>query len=277
MAMRDDFVFSQASLQDFVDCKRRFFYRYIERLSWPAIEAEPILENERRMIRGSHFHRLIHQYYLGVSEESLEKAADAAQVTRWWENFIAHHPVENGREVFPEKKIAVVLGDFRVVAKFDLIAKGEDGVVRIFDWKSSRNRPKKEFVAERMQTRVYPLVISKVVNKLFPGQGFRSDHVEMVYWYAGYPDAPEVFRYSEEQRAIDEKYILEKITEINSLNEKADFPLTKDVNRCQFCVYRSLCDRGEHAGNLENYDPEFEGLGDEEVLINLDEIDEIEI
>ena len=32
---------SQSSLQDYVDCARRFQLRYLDRLSYPAIESEP--------------------------------------------------------------------------------------------------------------------------------------------------------------------------------------------------------------------------------------------
>ncbi len=277
MAMRTDFVFSQASMQDYLDCKRRFYYQYVERLSWPAIEAEPILENEERMIRGAHFHQMVQQYFLGLPDGMLANAAEAAGVTRWWENFVAFKPIERGQMVYTEKKLNMGLGNNLLVAKFDLLTKQEDGGIQIYDWKTSKKRPKREFVADRMQTRVYPLVVSKMAEKLFPGVKIAPEQIEMVYWYAGYPDTPEVFPYSEKQRALDEAYLLEKITEINSLDGRDDFPKTDDVKRCQFCVYRSLCDRGAQAGNFEQYDPEFEGFGGGEVLINLDEIDEIEI
>ena len=37
----DDFHFSQGSLQDYVDCQRRFQLRYLMKLAWPAVDAEP--------------------------------------------------------------------------------------------------------------------------------------------------------------------------------------------------------------------------------------------
>ena len=40
------FDFSQASLQDYIDCARRFQLRYLQQLHWPAPQAEPIRENE---------------------------------------------------------------------------------------------------------------------------------------------------------------------------------------------------------------------------------------
>ena len=45
----DDFSFSQASLQDFEVCRRRFYLRYVLGLRWPASPAEPIDEHERRV------------------------------------------------------------------------------------------------------------------------------------------------------------------------------------------------------------------------------------
>ena len=62
MALAADFSFNQSSLQDYLDCQRRFELRYLLRLSWPAVEIEPALENERFLRRGSIFHRLVHQH-----------------------------------------------------------------------------------------------------------------------------------------------------------------------------------------------------------------------
>ena len=57
-----DFQFSQGSLGDFVDCRRRFQLRYMWRLSWPAVQSEPYSEHERVMRRGVLFHQLVQQY-----------------------------------------------------------------------------------------------------------------------------------------------------------------------------------------------------------------------
>ena len=63
------FTFSQSSLQDYRDCERRFYLRYIEQLAWPAVDSEPVLENERRKAAGEIFHRLV-QVLVGDSEPS---------------------------------------------------------------------------------------------------------------------------------------------------------------------------------------------------------------
>ena len=46
-SLPEGFRFSQSSLQDYVDCRRRFQLRYLQNLAWPALQSEPALENER--------------------------------------------------------------------------------------------------------------------------------------------------------------------------------------------------------------------------------------
>ncbi len=83
----EHFEFSQSSLQDYVDCARRFQLRYLDRVAWPAVQAEPVQENERHIQRGERFHRLAQQFLLGISPEKLARMA-AADVDEnlqvWW-------------------------------------------------------------------------------------------------------------------------------------------------------------------------------------------------
>jgi hypothetical protein len=74
---------SQSSLQDYVDCARRFQLRYIDRLSYPAIESEPALENEKHQQEGEYFHRLVQQYLIGIPAEQISKLANTDNLQRW--------------------------------------------------------------------------------------------------------------------------------------------------------------------------------------------------
>ena len=65
------FQFSQNSLQDYVDCQRRFQLRYILDQRWPAAESEPIQEHEHFVEQGSQFHLLIQRHLLGLDPASL--------------------------------------------------------------------------------------------------------------------------------------------------------------------------------------------------------------
>jgi hypothetical protein len=89
------FQFSQGSLQDYIDCHRRFQLRYLVQLAWPAVESEPVLESERFMQQGARFHRMVQQHLLGISAERLAMLAKDEDLLRWWENYLrAKNPSE---------------------------------------------------------------------------------------------------------------------------------------------------------------------------------------
>ena len=64
------------------------------------------------------------------------------------------------------------------------------------------------------------------------------------------------------------------VREIAGLGE-AEFPLTEELKRCQFCVYRSLCDRGDTAGALEDLEDELDFDLEADLDIDFDQIGEI--
>ncbi len=72
-----------------MDCSLRFKLRYLERLSYPAMESEPALENEQHQQEGEYFHRLVQQYLIGIPREQIGKLANTPQLQRWWSNFLA--------------------------------------------------------------------------------------------------------------------------------------------------------------------------------------------
>src|SRR5512145_354174 len=81
---------SQSSLQDYVDCAQRFKLRYLDRLSYPAVETEPALENEKHQQEGEYFHRLLQQHLIGIPAEQIARFANTPNLQRWWSNFQTH-------------------------------------------------------------------------------------------------------------------------------------------------------------------------------------------
>ena len=53
MSIDPDFTFSANSLQDYVDCPRRFELKYLLKRDWPAEESEPVLEWEHDLQLGT--------------------------------------------------------------------------------------------------------------------------------------------------------------------------------------------------------------------------------
>ena len=259
MSLPLDFHFSQGSLQDFVDCQRRFQLRYLDRIAWPAVPAEPILENERHLQQGELFHLMVQQQLVGVPVDRLTAMAQGdAELAAWWQAYLAAAPAELPGQHFPEVTLSAPLGESgqrRLVAKYDLIVLTPEGQAVIFDWKTSRHRPPRRWLAERLQTRVYPYLLLQAGADLANGRLLASEQIEMVYWFAGFPDRPERFVYSAGQAAEDAAYLSGLVEQVALLAGGAGiWPLTPHEERCRFCVYRSLCDRGVEAGRLDETD-----------------------
>jgi len=268
------FAFSQSSLQDYADCPRRFQLRYLDQLIYPAAESEPALENERHLLEGQHFHRLAQQHLLGVPTEKLARLANTPNLGRWWENFINAKDLTGLRDLsglYPEVTLSAPLGDFRLVAKYDLIAVTEDEKIVIYDWKTYRKRPRNEWLSARWQTRVYRSLLVAAGSQLNGGRPIVPERCEMVYWFSNFPDDPARFPYNEVQYKRDWDALVRLTEEIQSASS---YPLTDDRQKCAYCPYRSYCDRGIQAGNLDamEAEAEAESLFD----VNFEQIGEIE-
>jgi RecB family exonuclease len=307
MTLPDDFQFSQGSLQDYVDCPRRFQLKYLLRLAWPAVEVEPALENERHLQQGAAFHRLAHQHALGIEPERLSRTVTDADLRRWWHNYLKAGFVDLAPSRYPEVVLSAPVGSYRLVAKYDLVAvdpsaesipseteglrAGAGRRAMIVDWKTSRKRPRRRWLVERLQTRVYPYLLVRAGAHLNEGQPFEPEQVEMVYWFTEYPDDPARFAYDTAQYEADGAYLTSLIEEIERLALSAstspaqalsegsgggDFPLTARERRCRYCPYRSLCQRGVRAGALDEIEDELELDEDFDIALDFEHIAEIE-
>ncbi len=274
MTLRQEFQFSQGSLQDFVDCKRRFQLRYIEQLSWPAIAADPILDHERNMDLGIQFHRLVQQHQLGIHEEKLTRMVNDAQLQVWWQNYLQHQPKDLPEQRHTEFLLSGSLEQRRLIGKYDLIAIEPGQRAIIVDWKTSKHTPKRQWLQDKLQTRVYLYLLTKAGAHLNNGKPFEPEQVSMMYWFANAPETPEIFRYDATQFADDEAYLSELIHTIDQLDIDS-FPLTDNERHCRFCTYRSLCDRGLAAGDLNDLEDDF-SQEDLDIDLDLEHIAEIE-
>ena len=307
MSLPAGFQFSQGSLQDYVDCHRRFQLRYLLRQAWPAVESEPVLESERFMQQGARFHRLVQQHLLGVPAERLAVFAQDEDLERWWNNYLqVKNPsgVEKVKAFYPEISLSAALGGFRLVAKYDLVVAGDDDRLVIVDWKTSRKRTKRKWLAERLQSRVYPYLLVRAGGQLLARAGAmhggkehrlgkehslgkehrmqralhldNPEQVQMVYWFAEFPDQPEQIKYNQSQYEHDESFLKSLIAEIERRKEN-DFDLTPDPKRCAYCVYRSLCDRGRAAGEWDDETTEaLEASDGADIVLDFEQIAEIE-
>ncbi len=248
MLLPDSFTFTQQNLQDYKDCAYRFYLREILNLEWPAVESEPIREQEALMQLGTSFHLLCQQYFSGIPAEVLTAQISQDELAEWWQNFLKLdlHPAEGDFSV--EKLNSVPFAGCRLTAKIDLLLKS-DGKLVIYDWKTSQHQPKRQSLLARMQSKVYPLVISNLTKN----KALAPESIEMIYWYPAFPQSPVKFTYSSTQKDTDQTELELLVAEIAAKDKEA-FRKTENLKSCSFCRYRSLCDRGKEAGlsDMEN-------------------------
>lgn len=272
MNLPEGFIFSQGSLQDFVDCRCRFQLRHLKRLRWPALETEPVLEAERYLQQGALFHHMVEQHLLGVPDDRLSRMVAGDDLLRWWGNYLvflkdlAVSPsLPLSGLYYPEVSLSAGLGGYNLQAKYDLLVILPEDGAQIYDWKTSRRRPDRRWLAKRLQTRLYAYLLVRAGAPLNAGRKLLPDRIEMIYWFADHPEQPECFMYSDQAFQEDETYLKELIDTILGLGE-SEFPLSGDMRRSDYCVYRSLCERGVHAGDLDGV----EGDLDQELPLGLD-------
>lgn len=275
MKLPSDFLFSQSNLQDYADCPRRFYLRQVRRLAWPALLAEPALKHERHLQQGTDFHRLVHQQALGLPQEGLTRTAVGEDLRRWWRNYLEKSPSDLPQRRYYELALSAPLSGHRLVAKYDLIAVEPGKRVVMVDWKTYRKRPSRDWLAERLQTRLYPYLLLRAGSDLNDGQTPEPEQLEILYWFADFPNAPQRFLYDEAQREADGEYLTGLIEEIKSLTDE-EFELTSDEKRCRHCPYRSLCGRGVRAGAFEETGEEAEPGDQLDIPLDLEQIPDVE-
>lgn len=245
------FQFSASSLQDFMECARRFQLRYLMAQDWPSPAAEPLAEAEEVYEAGRRFHLLMQRYWLGLP---ITRAHIDPALLPWWDTFQASQPVLPGTIRRPEVETTAVLHGRRMTAKFDLLAYAPDSRAVIVDWKTSKPTPRR-YLDRRLQTIIYPMMLVETSQRLI-GWQIAPEDVRLVYWFAGTPDLPEtqglleIFEYSTARYEEDKRYLAATLNRLLSL-EVDVWPLTPNERLCRLCQYRSLCDRGRVAGSLD--------------------------
>lgn len=252
--------YSQSALQSFKDCKKHYQLRYLKKLDWPSEQADPQLQNERQMAEGNLFHKLIHQYLLGVPKSrisSLLEAENNPNLNNWWNNFI--FSIDSKlldcsafTQTYPEFTIAQNVGSAEFIAKVDLVGLSGDEI-HIYDWKTTRFKPNRSTYENSIQSILYMALMPGSVFARKFGSGPIFDKIKMTYWFANYPNQSVNISYTSDKHQAGITYLSTLVREVHT---EEVFPKTEDIRICSRCIFRSYCDRGVKAGNLSELDNE---------------------
>jgi len=268
----EGFAFSQSSLQEYVDCPRWFQLRYVLGVQWPMAHEDSSLAWERRARLGAAFHRLVQQHLLRIGSGQLASAAEEAGVAAWWHAYLSCPPRDLPPVRRAELSLSVLLGSYRLAARYDLVATEPGRCAVIVDWKTTESRPQRAQLAARLQTLVYLYVLVEASAQVNEGQPFAPEQVELLYWFANHPQQSERFTYDTAAHTAAGRRLRSLIAEIAAV-DMAEWVLTPRTEHCRTCPYRTLCGREGGPTPGEAVEPEPEA---DPVDFDLEQIAEIE-
>ena len=249
MSLPEGLALSQSSLQDYVDCPRRFKLRYLDRQPWPAPQTANALEFERQILRGQAFHRVMRQAHSGIPPRLLERTVEGdPHLARWLSNYLASGPRGLPDELCEaEVALSAIVAGQRLHVRYDLLAGSAGGRWVIVDWKTGRRRSPGPWLRGRMQTKVYPWVLVEAGSSFNSNQAIDPGCVEMVYWFAEFPMQAEHVSYDAHTFSSDGAYLTALITDMKALSLDG-YVKTENRRSCRVCGYRSLCWEDVRAG-----------------------------
>lgn len=267
---------SQSNLQDFIECPRRFQLKVIDNISWPAAYLEPLSQLEQATVIGNKFHQLCQQFFTGIDPNFLSNRISDPNLKIMWESFLPIAKNIQTENLFAEIILSSPFLGHQLVAKYDLVLMTSDDRFIIYDWKTSNKKPARTLLSQRFQTNLYPLIFVRSGYHIFKINHPSPESISMIYWYPMSSDPEEIFPYSKKLYLENINHLTKVIGEIDDLIDSADtFPLTTDKNQCRKCVYRSLCERGNQAGDFDIFS-EIDQEDLSNVHFELDNINEVE-
>lgn len=240
----DKFIFTQNNLQSYLDCPRQFELRFLLKQECPPASTTAQAASRHFAELGTQFHELVHRHLIGIPVEDTLNHYNDPQIQTWWQHFDSLNPLPgNIAQKCPELTISCSIERYRLLAKLDLAVVTTDQRVLIFEWKTSPNLPNPQILKSRLQSRLYPLVLSKMSR--MGSLDFSPDQVSMIYWFANQPERAVIFQYSTTQMIADQKYLIQLIDEISSI-PFGEFKKTRNMRKCQYCDFFLLCHKQKY-------------------------------
>ena len=258
--MPQPLLLDQTALATFEACPRRFQLRYLQHLPWPSSPLDR--QQSLAVARGSHFHRLVERYFLGLPVDA--EALDDDVLRDWWGRFVHSDLAIPGGKRWPEHRLTIPAGNSFLNGRFDLLVLGEvdsEPYARIYDWKTSRPRSTAD-LQSAWQTRLYLALAAESGRALFPeGNLLTPENISMTYWYPAEADQPRVLTYSEAEHQENWSEIQALVAAIEAYDGQEVWPLTDDWSQCRHCIYQVYCGR-QAAGGTSSLSVEEEDTPD---------------
>ncbi len=257
---------SQGHLTVLDACDRKYQYIFIDALFGPST-----YDQQATTQWGSQFHLMMQQRALDLPVEvmagaNIEMSDSLMALAEAAPEVFAHLPVTSGvapDEAFSqsEHRRTLAFNGYLLTVIYDLVVQLPDQG-QIFDWKTHQRPPRKEWLKDDWQTRLYLYVLCETTD-------LRPEQLSMTYWFVrlgALPDDPGSeslpvkqdsserqptfcrFDYSEGQHRKthqDLQRLTDRLTALRELAEQSiDFPkVALEKGLCDRCPFNVRCDR----------------------------------
>ncbi|MFW6280558.1 MAG: PD-(D/E)XK nuclease family protein [Halanaerobium sp.] len=247
----NELYFSQSALSIFNKCRRRFRYRYLDNLYWPA---EWGMDDKIRedLERGRLFHLLAERYYsnnLGITILEENKLLQA-----WLDRLKAFCPADDSI-VSAEQELRYNDRGMKFLAKYDLLQyNSSKKCFTIYDWKTDKKSLFNKDLKNSMQSRFYLYLFVEAGYQYFGEKYITENMPSIIYWNPRFPSEKIQVKYSKTEFNKDSEFFNDLIKEIK---KESEFPLTEDLNICRYCEYRPVC-RGKKQEGQELFEEDLD-------------------
>lgn len=235
------FELSASRLGTALNCRRQYYYQYVNRLDWPESFDDDFQLVEEFTRLGRDFHLAIQRVLQGILTIDEAIRLNTGDVGVWltrWKRMVV---LPKNGEIFSELALSSLHGDFLWRGTLDLLVRDGDRI-HIYDWKTSRHQTNRAKLESMPQTRLYRALFVENAAALFGMDRSCVDQIKMTYWYTNFPEQPITISYSERAYQADVAWISE-IAETLRSEAKEDYPLTLQLQKCKYCRYRTHCNR----------------------------------
>jgi hypothetical protein len=230
---------SQGHLKTLQDCPRKFQYIYLDALRSPIAPVQ-----QGKMQWGSDFHRLVHQYALGLPIEPFLEQDPAlghafrsiqAQVP---ELFITPQPATHASEALR----TLAMGPYIFTAIYDLLVL--EDTAQIIDWKTHAHPRQARQLKQDWQTRLYCYLLAATSD-------YPPEAIEFTYWFVqAQPPRSVTISYDTQQHQHTQADLERRLAQLDrwlSTYPHQPLPMLKEgsaaARQCAYCSFAARCDR----------------------------------
>ncbi|MEI6857731.1 PD-(D/E)XK nuclease family protein [Psychrilyobacter sp.] len=226
--MKENFYYSQSSLDTFKRCPKMYEYIYIDGVSGKG--GDPQLKKNIDM--GTNFHILAERYFNGIKDYFYVKND---QLLEWMTVLEEKYPED--MDFRSEFEIRQNKDEIRLMAKYDLIVI-EGDKIKIVDFKTNKNSYKADVVDGDIQTKVYMYLLGENLKRVFPN--IKIGNISMEYFQLNYPGNKICIEYNRKKHEENRKILKELIGEIK---KNIFFSASKNEEICIKCGFESFCQK----------------------------------